>query len=414
MLRGVVFAVALFQFELILIGSIKIDLSVSPFLSETTDASALNGELSYGEPRLVVGATFDSEEEKSLVIETSMLCLAINGRRCHCFEGQRIDSVLPVLHEDCLPRHPSDGRRAGTEAQRWLSVQLVLAEGKNIVRSGPSMAFSSPGVPLVGSSSPGHSKLLTLVATLVLDDLPRFIVLMRSLQQIGWAPSGASGRGDAVSHIDRLLVIVPDAEAEYLRIALTGFAKLLGFPVEVLAESNLLPPGEYYPYAAQMAIKLLVARVVTTPFYITLDADVVLLRDFNVSELLKPISSSESKEILGGVYIPESRYAFHPDWWAGSEAFLGLPLSRNHGTQGFGVTPAVLSTFGALQVVERVREALGSSEDFVLRWLMSFGRDALWSEYTLYRVVLDDMQVRFYGHSVNSHVYLYAMIRLEI
>jgi hypothetical protein len=223
---------------------------------------------------------------------------------------------------------------------------------------------------------------------------------MRSLQQIGWPTGEAAGSGDAVSGIHRLLVVVPDAEAEHLCIALSGFAKKLAFPVEVLAESNLLPPGEYYPYAAQMAIKLLVARVIATPFYITLDADVVLLRDFNVSELLRPISTSDpGKEgVFRGVYIPESRYAFHPDWWAGSEAFLGLALSRNHETQGFGVTPAVLSTFGALQVVERVREALGSPEDFVLRWLSAFGRGSLWSEYTLYRVVLDDMQVCMYEY----------------
>lgn len=391
MLSGRVVVIAALISRWLGILAVRLQLSIDPLTYEDERAIGLDGEAPEADPllrrRIHVGAVFDSQEEQAVIVNSGVLCLALNGRRCHCFEGQRIDALVPELHPDCVPKNrPPD-------APMWLSVQIALIdEGA----SRASKVFSSPGVSLAidrPSSDPlamqQRSKRLTFVATLVLDDLPRFIVLMRSMQLVG----SSLGEADAASHIDRLLVVVPDAEAEHICTALSGFAARLNFPVQVIAESKLLPPGDYYPYAAQMAIKLLVARLVSTPFYVTLDADVVLLRDFNVSELVKPGAGADSS-LLRGLFTPESRYAFHPDWWAASEAFLGLPLSSNHNTQGFGVTPAVLSTFGALQVAERVREALGSpNDDFVLRWLESFGRGAVWSEYTLYRVVLDDMQV---------------------
>ncbi len=73
------------------------------------------------------------------------------------------------------------------------------------------------------------------------------------------------------------------------------------FALEILESSNIYPSitlvaesslfdgvveDTWHNYALQMALKLLVARHVTTEHYITLDADVVVVGNLSVSQLL--------------------------------------------------------------------------------------------------------------------------------
>jgi hypothetical protein len=266
-----------------------------------------------------------------------------------------------------------------------------------------------------------------------------------------------------------LLVFVPDQEYEKIQPTLQKFFGNLSFNVTIIAESEIfqrkISPSSY-PYAIQMAIKLLAAKLVKTHYYMTLDADVILLQPFNSDQIL--VSNHDFQQNLksdvnytqsvknetnfsfGGrrraVYEHEGRFLHHPHWWVGSEKLLNI-ISVNPQQQGFGVTPSILSTFGSLLTVAKIEDSTlahlkqknciisdsgscvgipvsnqfttkdtatdnGQSHDGITdrlssnegsspsieaeaAWLYGFGRDGvLWSEYTLYRIVLDYFQVR--------------------
>lgn len=60
--------------------------------------------------------------------------------------------------------------------------------------------------------------------------------------------------------------------------------------------------------------------------------------------------------------------------------------------QGFSVTPSLLSTVGSLSVISELRRRYGDSlEHMEGSWLDTFGVSSVWTEYTLYRLVLDDL-----------------------
>eukprot|EP00600_Ochromonadales_sp_CCMP1393_P018351 CAMPEP_0175020908 /NCGR_PEP_ID=MMETSP0005-20121125/14405_1 /TAXON_ID=420556 /ORGANISM="Ochromonas sp., Strain CCMP1393" /LENGTH=301 /DNA_ID=CAMNT_0016278867 /DNA_START=1 /DNA_END=907 /DNA_ORIENTATION=+ len=146
-----------------------------------------------------------------------------------------------------------------------------------------------------------------------------------------------------------------------------------------------------------MAIKLLAARVVKTRYYLTLDADVVLLRPFELSNILpltvEAAPFTDAKEEIDGKHIKshsvtqetqeEDSYlrsasyralyhfeerSVHANWWEGSEQMLdvdaGTSWDINSGNniqsqiQGFGVTPAILSTYGSLLTVAHLCDTI--------------------------------------------------------
>ena len=132
-----------------------------------------------------------------------------------------------------------------------------------------------------------------------------------------------------------------------------------------------------------MMIKLFIAKIVTTPFYLTLDADIIFLRDIRMSDLLD--SSGRA------IYHHEGRYDGHPAWWDGSEALLRIPTNNDAILQGMHVTPAVLSTFGSLLAIRYMLEVHGDEYETI--WLKSLSMGQLWSEYTMYRIVLDQFHL---------------------
>jgi hypothetical protein len=120
---------------------------------------------------------------------------------------------------------------------------------------------------------------VTLALNLVLPDLPRAALLLWSVTRF-LDPTA----------VHTLLIIVPDAEhaplSTLLSPSLGGWGSV---PVVVLRESELLGserPPQWDSYATQMALKLLVARKVETPWYLTLDADVLLARPLTAADLV--------------------------------------------------------------------------------------------------------------------------------
>lgn len=358
-------------------------------------------------------------------------CFQLNGIDCHCFKNIQDIST----HAFKVPPACKVFRSQNTKV--WFSVKLRIADSQNIISTPISLTGDNPLPDVV-----------TLVLPLTLDDLSRAALLASTLCK---AETGS---------VSELIVLVPDQQQELLEKA---FVPLLqgAFAVRVLPESSmfsnptLFSKNDAYTYSIQMALKLLVARHVYTQFYITLDADVLLIKPSSINETIRTSVQADAKENgdmktssiqAFGIYEDEKRQV-HEDWWLGSAAFLGMTDSINNCIKnptkirpeimstddgsGFSVTPAVLSTFGSIVVLQEIMQALiqcygigldqGHAE---ILWVESLARESpqcqvmkskvLWSEYTLYRLALDnvllfaDLHEPQYNYRLHCHDIWYA------
>lgn len=122
---------------------------------------------------------------------------------------------------------------------------------------------------------------ITLCLTLAFSDVQRSLILLSSLYRY-FPPS----------LVHRLVVIVPD---QHYYLFSPWFHSSLPFPTLLLKDSDLFSDAESFEitrrgwsnYAVQMALKLLVSKVITTEFYLTLDADVILTRPVGIEDLIR-------------------------------------------------------------------------------------------------------------------------------
>jgi hypothetical protein len=436
---------------------------------------------------------------QSFTLRVKQFCLLINGVSCYCQDSLSLNTevLFPLSCASKLQSLQLQGRF-------WVSSLVAVQQDFGL----PDRVLSSDAIFVTNLSLKSQ---VSLVLPLMLDDLSRAAVLFNSLKLI---PQGV---------VHELICFVPEDHLKIMQGAIAGFSNDLLFFTRVLSEKSLFADFNLFgkgqqrlPYAIQMAIKLLAAKEVVTEFYLTLDADLLLLRPkllssvVNVdegdymkftqdtscassvagSECLKRYYSRHSK----GLYHFEQR-SVHASWWEGSELLLNLnpatsavyqrwSQNRNFGSnsgggsesskdedsyfyqvsdsgdeshsgmnmqhgrqqeeQGFGVTPAVLSTFGSLLTSNFLCQQLQTSlsnpfivtNDFLVdsadgtdrytqqaaadaaeceeKWVTSLGQTyvlqhdyehkqdevankrtgtLLWSEYTLYRIVLDHFEV---------------------
>jgi hypothetical protein len=217
---------------------------------------------------------------------------------------------------------------------------------------------------------------LDAIVPLAARDLERFQLLRRSLET--HAPE-----------ITRCFVVVPDHEQFVLQKAIDGTR------FTVLPESELLPGlpfwqqlfarfGKRMPgWFLQQLIKLAAPAVVSTPFYLTLDADVVCRNPIPWSTWF----------VEGKAIVQTLSESVFPQWDRGSAKALGMPLAaRIH-----GVTPALLATDG----VRRLQAFLARRQSVLWRlvaqlsplrhtagWQSFLMPRRSWTEYTLYYTFL--------------------------
>jgi hypothetical protein len=207
---------------------------------------------------------------------------------------------------------------------------------------------------------------LTLFAPVRIDpdrrvsDLDRFLALA--------LPSFRRHLGPDVVH--EILVVVPPSD---LRRASAALADAGPIPVRVLDERLLGvdTTGASSGWVAQQILKLAAFRLVTTPWFVTIDADVVATRSVDLDFLLPGGRAIWEQEAAGA----------HYPWWVNSARVLGVPTAVSEDDAAFGVTPAILST-DALRGLSLAIEAAhpGTSWDRTLIRLQDWG----WTEYTLY------------------------------
>ena len=120
----------------------------------------------------------------------------------------------------------------------------------------------------------------------------------------------------------------------------------------------------------QQLVKLAVAETVSTPFYLTLDSDVVCVRPTRYADLVR-----------GGRAIVQTASPNHPEWNDDAERVLALPRSgRQH-----AVTPALLSR-DAVAELARHLDRRGRRAESWRRFLL---RNLPWTEYALYHTFLE-------------------------
>lgn len=194
-------------------------------------------------------------------------------------------------------------------------------------------------------------------------------------------------------------VVVPDDEVALVRPRLPGDRYV------VVPESDVVPEIGWFRSTArsrgrlrivgppmhgwfvQQLVKLALAERVRTPFYLTLDADVVCVRPTRYSDL-----------VPDGRALVQTTPPNHPEWNDDAERVLGLPRSgRQH-----AVTPALLSreAVSALarhlgdRVDPRMRELAlwlprGRARQIVASWRSYLLRNLPWTEYAVYGTFLE-------------------------
>ena len=342
---------------------------------------------------------------------SSKVCLLVDGIQCDCYDGM-LNEVNLLLRKGCFdalhPKIPISNEGA--------YVSLLLDNGRTQKSGTPSY------IARFKHADKHSSEKITMVLPLHLDDLSRTAVLFSTLKNL------------SADTVHELIVLVPAHHEKLVCGAVNGLFESLDikFPRRCIPETFLLPNNDqsirFQGYAVQMALKLLVAKIVTSDFYLTLDADVICLH----AELLKEVIvrssreeiDSEARSVYRGVYHFEDA-SVHEAWWKGSARVLGIDQQRlehwthvenrevatnEHVNVGIGVTPAILSTYGSLLtlseimnefssenrlVVGTAAESTSLSSHWIVSWISSLGNPPhyLWTEYTLYRLALAKFEV---------------------
>jgi Family of unknown function (DUF6492) len=212
-------------------------------------------------------------------------------------------------------------------------------------------------------------------------------------------------------------VVVPDADVAAVRprVPHPGY--------ELVAESDVIPEIGWFRTTArvrgrlhlvgppvhgwfvQQLVKLAIADRVATPFYVTLDADVLCLRPTAYDDLVR-----------AGRAVVQTAPPNHPEWNDDAERVLRLPRSPRQ----FGVTPAILSrdVVGALarhlerRVDRRLRRLAPQlpsrvPRDIAASWRSFLFRHLPWTEYAVYFTFAEQTGLfeRYHVHGGEDAIY---------
>ncbi|MDF2179276.1 DUF6492 family protein [Aliiglaciecola sp. CAU 1673] len=155
------------------------------------------------------------------------------------------------------------------------------------------------------------------------DDLNRTDILFTSLAHFG-----------ATGFLGPFFVVVPKDEVQLVNDKL---AKWTQFDIRVVSECTVVPQLSNYPemrgWRKQQIIKLAIAKLMPTRFYLTFDADVICLKPLSFDKLV----------IDGKALLQYEQRAQHPKWWKSSARLLSMSPVIGDPDVGMTVTPAILA-----------------------------------------------------------------------
>jgi len=192
--------------------------------------------------------------------------------------------------------------------------------------------------------------------------------------------------------LHEFLIICPDHEVPVLQKLVSLLTQDARY--QVLAESTLCPDlvkgrnprtRRLSGWYVQQLLKLAVAARITTPFYLTLDSDILCCRPFHYGDLVRDgraVNAIETIDDYNRIYTPKfarQEMAVKIDRQIGSERILGWqrgPLQRH---SSFSETPVVMHA-GQVQQLTRHLE-----QRYHMPWQAALSQNSLtWTEYTLY------------------------------
>ena len=150
-----------------------------------------------------------------------------------------------------------------------------------------------------------------------------------------------------------------------------------GVQIDLFAEGDLLPYLDDYPQRSgfkQQLIKIGAHRIVTEPYFLTLDADIICCKPFD-----------ETSFLIDGKGIIDWEPRVHL-WWPNSADWLRTV--PNLDAPGMSVTPEYLSK-EICAGLEGHLLALNGEEG----WFRMLGADKIWSEYSLYNLYAEKQKI---------------------
>jgi hypothetical protein len=254
------------------------------------------------------------------------------------------------------------------------------------------------------------------VVPLTLKDYDRFEILRKSCNRF-------------LGGLGTCWVVTPDREAGTLSDLIHDERFRVVPETDVVPEFSLFRsiPGWY----KQQLIKMAIATAIETPFYLTLDADVICVRQTDTADLVKQ-NRAACHLIPGSLSRGKAR------WYEWAEATLNLEVKRR---QLHNVTPAVLSREAMLRLQEylttlyahgdlspghrgrkrtlllsllrrggRVVPAGTSAHEWLCGWRTYLALSLPWTEYALYYSFLEGTDL-FHQYHFETDCCLYSVER---
>lgn len=218
-----------------------------------------------------------------------------------------------------------------------------------------------------------------------------------------------------LEEIGTFLLIVPAAEEEQISSHLAPFKDKLKLSVVPEEEILAVVPGWKKPnfiqeklggaksgwaqlsgWLKQQVLKMLAAEFIEEEFFITLDADICLLRPMDMAALF----------YNGKAIFADEEMAVHEEWWAGAAKVLDIPLKVPKEQLVISVTPEILCTRVVRELNARlIAKAQEKNHPTLLEYLAA---NQPWSEYSLYWLYLLEFhgQDKYYTtarHSFSLH-----------
>jgi Family of unknown function (DUF6492) len=233
--------------------------------------------------------------------------------------------------------------------------------------------------------------LLDAVLPLAAADSLRAQILFRSLETF-FEPLGTC------------YVVAPDHDALAVRAAVPDGRYVVLRDSEVVPEIGYFrttarlraklhvvgPP--FHGWFVQQLVKLVIADRVATPFYLTLDADVICVRPTRYDDL-----------VADGRALVQTTPPNHPEWNDDAERVLGLPRSGRQ----YAVTPAVLSVDGVRKLADHLQRRVRRRLRRFVSWRSYLLRNLPWTEYALYHTFLERTGLfdRYHVHGGPDAIY---------
>jgi hypothetical protein len=175
-------------------------------------------------------------------------------------------------------------------------------------------------------------------------------------------------------------------DLDRLRILLSSFLSFFDLR-DLTAFWLLAPPSDIAPatgWFRQQLVKLAAHELVRSKFYMTLDADVICVRPFSCSDVIKKGKALCNTEYLkdyralykGRFALREMKVKQRRICWA--EKVLGISRSPQYRKRIYGETPVLLNT----RQVENLTRYL--EERHELPWRSALLQALPWTEYPLY------------------------------